>query len=74
MILHQTKLRELVIDGWRLGFQKLKRDLAVHSLMMLILLLICSTQAAVGQISFIMDIWNDRTAELIWRLLHTGLL
>lgn len=78
MIPHRTKLRELVIDGWKLGFQKLKRDLAVRSLMMLILLLICSTQAAVGQISFTMDIWSDqnRRAHLAltahWIAMITG--
>jgi hypothetical protein len=30
MIPRRTKLRELVIDSWRLGFQKLKLDLAVR--------------------------------------------
>ena len=32
MILHRTKLRELIIEVWKRYFQALKGDLAVHLL------------------------------------------
>ena len=60
VIPHRSKLCKLVIDGWRRSFQELKRDLAVRPLLPLLTFLILSTQAAVGRISFTMDIWSDQ--------------
>lgn len=63
MIPHRTKLCELIIGGWSETFRELKHELRVGPLMIPIPFLICSTQAAVGQISFTMDIWSDQNVQ-----------
>jgi hypothetical protein len=66
MIPHRTKLRELIIEAWRTYFQVLKLELAVclcSCFKMLILHSECLIQAAIGQISFTMDIWSDQNRQ-----------
>jgi hypothetical protein len=65
MIPHRTKLRELVITDWKQSFQDLKCELAVSLCYdsIPLMLLICFTQDAVGQISFTMDIWSDQNRQ-----------
>jgi hypothetical protein len=75
MILHHTKLQELIIEAWKQYFQVLKQDLMVP--FSLSTLLSCSAnlflvQNATGKISFTTDIWSNSKIDLISPLRHIG--
>jgi hypothetical protein len=66
MIPHRTKIRELIIRAWRDHFQVLRRELVVrlpYFILYCISFFLFSSQAAVGRISFTMDIWSDQNRD-----------
>jgi hypothetical protein len=60
MIPHRTKLRELVINNWRMKFLELKAKLGVRYIMLLFDVFPPCIQDAKGRISVTMDMWSDQ--------------
>lgn len=61
---HRTKIHELLLQAWRAHFHILRRDLEVCvSHLLIVFQLFLKIQAAMGQVSFTLDIWTGSNSR-----------